>query len=110
MLTLVLINHVMNICVLCCHTDRGLVSIDGDIIHLAEVVVQEALLRVGLDDLAQGLPAQLLGRQSWGLAVYPLWRPGGGKETDREREVEGESKEHRNKEKRRRKVFSLNKC
>lgn len=75
----------MNICVLCCHTDRGLVSIDGDIIHLAEVVVQEALLRVGLDDLAQGLPAQLLGRQSWGLAVYPLWRPGGGKETDRER-------------------------
>lgn len=45
----------------CCHTDRGLISIDGNIVHLVEVVVQEALLGMGLDDLAQGLPAQLLG-------------------------------------------------
>lgn len=59
------------------HTDRGLVGVDGDIVHLIEVVVQEALLRVGLDDLAQRLPAQLLGGQSWRLAVQPLWRPGG---------------------------------
>lgn len=38
--------------VLCCCTDRGLISIDGNIVHLVEVVVQEALLGVGLDDLA----------------------------------------------------------
>lgn len=66
--------------VLCCRTDRGLISIDGNIVHLVEVVVQEALLGVGLDDLAQGLPAQLFGGQSWRLAVKPLWRPEGGSE------------------------------
>lgn len=70
----------------CRHTDRGLVSVDGNIVHLVEVVVQEALLGVGLDDLAQGLSAQLLGGQSWRLAVDPLWRP------DRAKEREGEEK------------------
>lgn len=57
------------------HTDRGLVSVEGNIVHLIDMVVQEALLRMGLDDLAQGLPAQLFGRQSWRLTVYTLWRP-----------------------------------
>lgn len=69
----------------CRHTDRGLVSVDGNIVHLVEVVVQEALLGVGLDDLAQGLSAQLLGGQSWRLAVDPLWRPDGAKERGRGR-------------------------
>lgn len=58
--------------------DRGFVSVGGDVVHLVEVVVQEALLRVGLDDLTQGLPAQLLGGQSGRLTVDPLRRPGGG--------------------------------
>lgn len=57
------------------HTDRGLVGVDRNIVHLVEVVVQEALLRMGLDDLAQGLPAQLFGGQSWRLTVYPVWGP-----------------------------------
>lgn len=59
-------------------TDRGFVSVGGDVVHLVEVVVQEALLRVGLDDLTEGLPAQLLGRQSGRLTVDALWRPEGG--------------------------------
>lgn len=67
----------------CCHTDRGLIGVDRNIVHLVEVVVQEALLRVGLNDLAQGLPAQLFGRQSWRLTVYPLWRPEGEREGER---------------------------
>ncbi len=70
---------------LCCRTDRGLIGIDRNVVHLVEVVVQEALLGVGLDDLAQGLPAQLLGGQSWRLAVQPLWRPEGGKERRRQK-------------------------
>lgn len=65
----------MSNCVLFCNTDRGLVSIDGNIIHLIEMVVQETLLGVGLDYLAQGLPAQLFGRQSWRWSIHPLWRP-----------------------------------
>lgn len=80
------------------HTDRGLVSIDRDVVHLVEVVVQEALLRMGLDDLAQGLPAQLLGRQSWRLAVYPLRRPAEEKR-ETERVSQGHRKGHINKEK-----------
>lgn len=55
----------MSDCVFRGLTDRGLVGVDGNVVHLVEVVVQKALLRVGLDDLAQGLPAQLLGGQSW---------------------------------------------
>lgn len=58
-------------------TDRGFVSVGGDVVHLVEVVVQEALLRVGLDDLTQGLPAQLLRGQSRRLTVNALRRPGG---------------------------------
>lgn len=56
-------------------TDRCLVSIDGNIIHLIDMVVKEALLRMGLDDLAQGLPTELFGRKSRRLTVQPLWRP-----------------------------------
>lgn len=78
---------------MCCHTDRGLIGVDGNIVHLVEVVVQEALLRVGLDDLVQGLPAQLFGGQSWRLTVYPLWRPERGKER------QGLREDDRNKEK-----------
>lgn len=67
-------------------TDRGLICVDRNIVHLVEVVVQEALLRMGLDDLAQGLPAQLFGGQSWRLTVYPVWGP----ETERDRGEGGE--------------------
>ena len=56
-------------------TDRGLVGVDWHVVHLVEVVVQQALLGVGLDDLAQGLPAQLLWGQSGGKAVHALGRP-----------------------------------
>lgn len=66
---LTFLKYAMSVTFLCCHTDRGFISIDRNIVHLAEVVVQEALLGVGLDDLAQGLPAQLFGGQSWRLAV-----------------------------------------
>lgn len=76
----------------CRHTDRGLVSVDGNIVHLVEVVVQEALLGVGLDDLAQGLSAQLLGGQSWRLAVDPLWRPDRAKEREEEEKSGTETK------------------
>lgn len=79
----------------CCRTDRGLIRVDRNIVHLVEVVVQEALLRVGLDDLAQGLPAQLFGRQSWRLTVYPLRRP----EEEKERETGIERRKKRNEEK-----------
>lgn len=58
-------------------TDRGFVGVGGDVVHLVEVVVQEALLRVGLDDLTQGLPAQLLWGQSRRLTVDALRRPWG---------------------------------
>ena len=58
-------------------TDRGLVGVDWHVVHLVEVVVQQALLGVGLDDLAQGLPAQLLWGQSRGKAVHALGRPAG---------------------------------
>lgn len=50
-------------------TDRCLIGVDRNIIHLIDVVVKEALLRMGLDDLAQGLPAELFGRQSRRLVV-----------------------------------------
>lgn len=56
-------------------TDRGFVSVDGNVVHLIEVVVQETLLRMGLEDLAQCFPAQLLWRQSWRLTIYPIGRP-----------------------------------
>lgn len=73
----------------CCPTDRGFVSVDRDVVHLVEVVVQEALLRVGLDDLTQGLSAQLFGGQSRGLTVYPLRRPEeGGNRTEMKRRHE----------------------
>lgn len=55
--------------------DRGFVGVDWNVIHLVEVVVQQALLGVSLDDLAQCFPAQLLRGQSWRLAIYPIWRP-----------------------------------
>ena len=87
---------------LCGLTDRGLVSVDGNVVHLVEVVVQEALLRVGLDDLAQGFPAQLLGGQSWRLAVQSLWRPERGRDRVEERGREGkqsQSQGQREKEK-----------
>lgn len=58
-------------------TNRGFVSVGGNVVHLVEVVVQEALLRVGLDDLTQGLPAQLLRGQSRRLTVDALRRPDG---------------------------------
>lgn len=50
-------------------TDRRLISVDRNVIHLVDVVVKEALLRMGLDDLAQGLSAELFGRQSGRLTV-----------------------------------------
>lgn len=64
---------------MCCHvwylhTHRGLVGVDGDVVHLVDVVVQQTLLGVSLDDLAQGLPAQLLRRQSRRLTVNPIRR------------------------------------
>lgn len=50
-------------------TDRCLISVDRNVIHLIDVVVKEALLRMGLDDLAQGLSTELFGRQSGRLTV-----------------------------------------
>lgn len=56
------------------------------------MIVQQALLGVGLDDLAQGLPAQLLGRESWRLAIYPIWRPEAGKQREEEEESSNKGK------------------
>lgn len=78
-------------------TDRGLVSIDGNVVHLVEVVVQETLLGVGLDDLAQRLPAQLLRWESGRLAIDPVWRPEGGKRKEESRN-EGKKKRSRHGE------------
>lgn len=56
-------------------THRGFVGVDRNVVHLIEVVVQETLLRMRLNNLAQCFPAQLLRGQSWRLTIYPIGRP-----------------------------------